>query len=231
MTRSSASPTPTPAVPDSPPADTAGPGAAGPGATGPGAAGPDPRPVLAAAAAQVGALVHAATPDRFPAPTPCAEYDVHRLLQHLVGVAGRIAHIGAGGRAMEVPSIVEQVPGDDWGRAWDTAWARAQEVWADDAVLDRVLNLPWGDAPGRAAGFSYVQELTVHGWDLASALGLRDRLDDALAAGSLEPSRRFVPAEPRGGRIPFGPVVAVPDDAGPYDRLVAWLGRDPAWKA
>jgi len=42
-------------------------------------------------------------------------------------------------------------------------------------------------------------------------------------------SRQVVPAETRGGPIPFGPVVAVADDAGPYDQLVGWLGRDPKW--
>ncbi|HEY3559288.1 MAG TPA: hypothetical protein VGL05_17575 [Kribbella sp.] len=39
--------------------------------------------------------------------------------------------------------------------------------------------------------------------------------------------QRFVPAEQRGGHVPFGPVVPVADDASPYDRLAAWQGRQP----
>ena len=39
--------------------------------------------------------------------------------------------------------------------------------------------------------------------------------------------KQFVPAEPRGGHIPFGPVVAVPTDAPAYDQLAGWMGRQP----
>jgi hypothetical protein len=52
-------------------------------------------------------------------------------------------------------------------------------------------------------------------------------LDPELASWVLAVATRILPPEPRGGQIPFGPVVPVPPDAAPYARLAAWLGREP----
>jgi hypothetical protein len=54
-----------------------------------------------------------------------------------------------------------------------------------------------------------------------------DLLDDTLATHCLPLVRQFIPAEPRGEHVPFGPVVPVAEDASPYDQLVAWQGRKP----
>jgi uncharacterized protein (TIGR03086 family) len=198
---------------------------------------PDPRALLTRALDQAGALVAGTTPDALDRPTPCDAWDVRTLLDHLVGVHRRIAHVGTGAHFAEVdamPAIAE-------GRhAAELAAARAdvERVWGlggddtddpDDSVLDRELTLPWGTMPGRFAAFGYVQELTVHAWDLATATCRDDGLDEELAAAVEETAHRVLPAEPRGGPIPFGPPVPVGDDAGAYARLVAWLGRDPAY--
>ena len=88
--------------------------------------------------------------------------------------------------------------------------------------------LPFGTLPGRMAAAAYMQELTVHGWDLAYATGQTGALDPRLAAASLDVARRIVPAEGRGGPVPLGPVVEVPADADPYRQLTGWLDRDAA---
>lgn len=67
----------------------------------------------------------------------------------------------------------------------------------------------------------------MHGWDLATATGQTAELNPDLGGVALDSARRFVPAEPRGGHVPFGPVVPVPDDADVYTRLAGWLGRRP----
>lgn len=84
-------------------------------------------------------------------------------------------------------------------------------------------------AAGSSGALRYTQELVTHAWDLATALGRADELDPALAAPMAQAARRFIP---RDGREdwPFGEVVDVADDAGPYERLVGWLGRDPSWR-
>jgi uncharacterized protein (TIGR03086 family) len=193
---------------------------------------PDPRPLLTRALDQAGDLVTGTAPDALDRSTPCHGWDVRTLLAHLVGVERRIAHVGAGGLFSDVSSLPDVADGD---HAAELRAARADvdRVWgldgADDSVLDRELTVPWGTMAGRFVGFGYVQELTVHAWDLAAATGRTDALDDDLAAAIEETSHRMVPAEPRGGPIPFGPPVPVVEDAGASTRLVAWLGRDPAF--
>jgi uncharacterized protein (TIGR03086 family) len=189
----------------------------------------DPRDALFRAADQAVAVVGLVAPSRLGAPTPCDEYDVRHLTGHVVAVLRRIAYVPGGGHAFDVPSIVLDLPDDGWAAAAAANGADLRAAWADDAVLDRVLRLPWGEVPGRGAALAYVQELTTHSWDLATALGRADVLNPALAEVALAAATRFVPAQPRGGPIPFEAPVEIADDAPVYDRLVAWLGRDPRW--
>lgn len=190
----------------------------------------DPRPLFAQALDQAATFVHAVRPGDLGSRTPCAEYDVRRLLGHLDAVLRRVAHVARGGHPFEVPSVIEDVRDSDWAAQWDKDRTALDAELADDAVLTRTLQLPWGDLPGAAAIGAYVSELTTHSWDLASALGRRDLLDDALAVACLPAMQRFVPADPRGDQVPFGDVVEVAGDAPPYDRLAGWMGRDPRWK-
>ena len=191
----------------------------------------DPREFLFRAADQAVAVVGLVRPDRLPAPTPCDEYDVRHLTGHVVAVLRRIAYVAGGGHAFDDPSVVLDLPDDGWSAAAAANAADLRAAWADDAVLDRVLRLPWGEVPGRGAALAYVQELTTHSWDLATALGRPDVLDPGLAEPALVAAQQYLPAQPRGGPIPFGPPVQVAADAPPYQRLVAWLGRDPQWSA
>ena len=186
----------------------------------------DPRPLLTRALDQIGALVDGTRSADLDRPTPCDDWDVRTLLGHLVGVPRRVAHVGTGGSPFDVPSMAE-LPDGEHASALKSARADVDRVWGDDAVLDRMLTVPWGTMPGRAVGFGYVQEFTVHAWDLAVATGRTNELDPALAETCEPFSRQMVPAETRGGPVPFGPVVEVQAGADPYARLVGWLGRDP----
>jgi uncharacterized protein (TIGR03086 family) len=187
----------------------------------------DPREIHQRAVAQTESIVAAVVPAQFGQPTPCAEYDVHALLSHTVGGLNRIAIVGEGGDALAIPARADGVPDDGWLDAYQAAAARARAAWADDARLDALVEVPWGKVPGRIAVSGYVQEITVHGWDLAKATGQPTELDPELASWVLAVAERILPPEPRGGEVPFGPVVPVPPDAGVYARLAAWLGRQP----
>ncbi len=59
------------------------------------------------------------------------------------------------------------------------------------------------------------------------ATGQPTELDPELASWVLAVARRILPAEPRGGEVPFGPVIPAPPDAGGCAQLAAWLGRQP----
>jgi uncharacterized protein (TIGR03086 family) len=191
----------------------------------------DPRPLFFRAADQAVALIGAVGTGDLDRPTPCTEYDVRTLVGHLLTVLRRITTVAEGGEALSVPSVTTGVADAQLAATAVADAGRLADVWADDAVLDRPLTLPFGTMPGRGAALAYTQELTVHAWDLATALGRPELLDESLPT-VLEPmARQFVPAEVRGGPVPFGPVIDVPAEAGPYARLVGWLGRDPNWVA
>lgn len=189
----------------------------------------DTRPLLARAIAQMTPLIESLTPADLDRPTPCSDWCVRDLLSHLVAVEDRIVHIAGGGHPFEVPSMVDGIADDAWAQAWGSRLAPLSAALADDAVRERIFQHPAGPMPGAAAIGVYASEFAVHAWDLARALGRDADLDPSVAAAVVGPITAALPAEPRGGAIPFGPVVEVPGDAPAFARLVAWVGRDPEW--
>lgn len=187
----------------------------------------DPRPLFARALDQAEQQIAAACPDELSNGTPCADYDVRALLGHMVGVLHKIARIGAGSDASDVPDVVDGIADDGWAGAFAQARDEVERVWADDAMLDRMVTMPWATMPGRTTLDAYTHEFTVHSWDLAHATGRFAELDQDLAVEALEAFPRFAPPEERSGQGPFGPVVPVPDDADVYTQLAAYLGRQP----
>lgn len=124
------------------------------------------------------------------------------------------------------PPVHLQQQQGGWRSALLDARDAVATTWSDDRVLDQLLQLPWGRLPGAAAIVAYTGEVATHTWDLARATGYGEPLDDAVGGrAALAAAQRAVPAEPRGGPVPFGPVVDVPADADPYTRLAGWTGR------
>lgn len=185
----------------------------------------DPRALFVRALDQTEHLVNTTGPDDLDLPTPCDEYDVRTLLGHLLTVVARIDLALNGGDPLTIPVVTTGV--DDVPAAWKERRVSLDDTLADDAVLGQICKLPWGTLPGAAAIAAYTGELTTHSWDLAKATGRLDQLDDALATQVLPMVRQYVPAEQRGGHVPFGPVVQVSADASPYDQLAGWQGRQP----
>jgi uncharacterized protein (TIGR03086 family) len=187
----------------------------------------DPRPLHRRAIAQTESIVAAVQPAQLDLPTPCTEYDVRALLSHIVGGLTRIALVGEGADALARPARADGVPDDGWPAAYRAAAVRVTAAWADDATLDTLVEVPWGKVPGRFALAGYIQEILAHGWDLAKATGQPTEGDPELALWTLANAERILPPEPRGGEIPFGPVIEAPPEAGPYAHLAAYLGRHP----
>lgn len=190
----------------------------------------DPRPLYRRALDQTEAMIAQVRPDQLDLDTPCTDYDVRRLLGHIVAGLRRSETVARGGNALDVPMTVEDVADDGWLSAYREQRRTTEAAWSDDDLLDRQMQVPWGTVPGRGAVAGYVQEVTMHGWDLAKAVGLPTEMDQELGQVVLDMARRFVPPEPRAGRggpVPFGPVVEVPPDAGVYAQLAGHLGRVP----
>ncbi|WP_225851226.1 TIGR03086 family metal-binding protein [Streptomyces sp. HPF1205] len=174
-----------------------------------------------------GSTIAAVRPEQYDGSTPCPDYSVRDLCNHMVSVLRRLAVIGAGGDFFSVPHFAEDVPDGQWPSAWDTAAQDLIRVWSDPEVNDREIKLPWGPVPGSAAAVIYTNELVIHTWDIAKGTGQSPEWDAAMLAAPLATMHEAAPREPRGGHVPFGPVVEVPEDAPPIDRLVGWFGRTP----
>ncbi|MFJ8509565.1 TIGR03086 family metal-binding protein [Streptomyces avermitilis] len=191
----------------------------------------DPRPLYARAAEQIAALIRTVRPEQLAGPTPCDEFDVRTLLSHLAGGTHRIAVVGAGGDGLAVRPFLDGVPDDGWAAAYDEVRAEVEKSWADDARLDALVRVPWGEAPGRIALSGYVMEAVTHTWDLSEALGRPLGLDPELAEFALTIAHRVLPDEQRGDDVPFGSATSAPEGADAYERLAAWLGRNPLSRA
>jgi uncharacterized protein (TIGR03086 family) len=185
----------------------------------------DPRVPYRTALAWVRTLTDNVPASRLADPTPCTEYDVRALLGHLVATVDRLRVVGEGGDPNSMPRVVTGVPDDAWGDALSIAEDKATAVWADDARLDALVTVPWGRVPSRAAMWGYLREALVHGWDLAAATGQDVEADPVTARNALAETQRALPAEPRGGPIPFAAPVSPRNGAGPTERLANWCGH------
>ncbi|MFF8769000.1 TIGR03086 family metal-binding protein [Kitasatospora sp. NPDC015120] len=185
----------------------------------------DPRPLYLLALDQLEKLIAEAGPESLDRPTPCTEYDLRALLDHVVGGVHRLAYTGEGGRAEDVAAATGGVPNDGWPAALGRARARVTAAWAQDAKLERPASVPWGEVSGREAVGGYVLETVVHAWDIARALGTDRPLDERLGEAALAIALAVLPAEPRGGGFPFAPVRPAPAGADACTRLAAYCGR------
>jgi uncharacterized protein (TIGR03086 family) len=186
--------------------------------------------MLRRACAATEPIVEQVTPGDYANRTPCTEWDVHDLVNHLLGTLelGRAlfsdtapeTDAGPG----EVPSA--DLAGDDPAKAYRVGMESLLAAATGDAV-DRAHATPFGEMPGAmVAGFTAVDVL-VHGWDLARATGQTVGFDDALAGEILGFARQTISDDTRAPRI--GPEVPAPDgaSASAIDRLVAFMGRTP----
>ncbi|MCJ0902814.1 TIGR03086 family metal-binding protein [Rhodococcus sp. ARC_M6] len=186
----------------------------------------DPRPIYLGATAWVATLLRTVRADQLTLPTPCDEFDVLTLSAHLIGTVGRIIAIAELGSPDSVSPIASEHDADTFARLAE----HAQRVWADDALLDQPVKAPWGESSGRFALWGYTNEVLVHGWDLAVAIGQPAEADPTLVESTAEVVRQLIPPASRVPGVPFSAVVEPRAEAGLTERLANWSGRSSrAW--
>ena len=174
-------------------------------------------------------IVTAVRLDQAGAATPCTEWDVRDLLNHMIGTLW-LSEALFTDRAPRYPMAPGALPpadlaGDDPAAAYTEASAAALTAAAADDNLTRVHPTPLGDMPGPAlAGFTTL-DILVHGWDLAKATGQPAELDETVAAHVMAFAEQAITQDTRAPRI--GPAVPAPAGAPLTNRLVAFLGRQP----
>lgn len=163
-------------------------------------------------------------PDDLAKSTPCSEFDVRGLLNHLFGGLEMLTVGAETGDATQVDLSKDRVS-DDVGNQYAQAREKLLAAWNQPGVLEKPLKMPFGEMPGAMmAGIAFFEHLT-HAWDLAKATGQDAELPEDLAAECLE---AITPMDAM-FRMPgvCGPKVEVPDDASISDKLVAFAGRRP----
>ena len=174
-------------------------------------------------------VIHGVSAAEGGAPTPCTEWDVRTVANHMLGTVEAMRRVGAG----------EALDRDDpWGTNGDhmreewrrdlsdllTAYADAwsqEDAWEGEAMD--------GAMPKKLVGELAFVEVMVHGWDLARGSGQDVEYDDAAVDEAVEVMERI--GEQGRSQGAFGPEVSVPDDAPALHKVLGQAGRDPEWTA
>ncbi len=191
-----------------------------------------PNPDLHTAADRLTRLVEAVDDDAMDAPTPCPELPLGALIDHV----GGFAKVFAASAKKELGELTAQPPdprADNLEPGWRTRiatdLAALADAWDAADAWDGMTQAGGQDLPGAMAGRIALDELVVHGWDIARATG--QPFDcDAATLDEVESTVRQV-RDGHDGDIPglFGPVVPMADDAPTLERVLGLTGRDPAW--
>jgi uncharacterized protein (TIGR03086 family) len=185
--------------------------------------------LLAGVLDKTGDVVAGVAPGQGDRPTPCPDYDVATMVNHIVGWVQVFAEGAAGGRYEGDPSAYQAGAGAE--ADFRAAADRMVEGWREHG-FDRKVVLSGPDGTDARSAFNMtVMEYIGHGWDLAVATGQSVPYTDEEAAAALPLAEATLPDQYRGEGMPFGERVAVPDDAPALDRFVGFLGRDPGWTA
>jgi uncharacterized protein (TIGR03086 family) len=185
---------------------------------------------LQPATERLATLITSITDDQLGLPTPCPDARVGDLIDHVGVFADRFAAVARkeiGDRTSPPPPPDRANLEDGWRNRISGDLRTLAEAWRDPQAWEGSTVAGGIEMPADVAGLVALDELVVHGWDLAVATGQ----PTSPPADEVEAAMAFVTSfeAPRDGSL-FGPVVPVPADAPPLDRLLGLTGRDPSWQ-
>ncbi|MGH3674997.1 MAG: TIGR03086 family metal-binding protein [Mycobacterium sp.] len=186
--------------------------------------GPDSPPTdeLASAEASLAILqnvLHPIANDDLSKQTPCREFDIAKLTDHLMN---SITVIG-GAAGAELP---DRDAGDSVERQVVAAARPALDAWHRRG-LDGTVTFGQNEAPARVMAGVLSVEFLIHAWDYAMAMGRTVDAPDSLADYVMGLAQVIITPEGR-TNVGFDDPVDVPAEAGALDRLIAYTGRNPS---
>ncbi|MFI0483651.1 TIGR03086 family metal-binding protein [Actinomadura sp. 9N215] len=190
----------------------------------------DIRNLMLPASTAAARIVREVPEELMDAPTPCPDWDVRALINHLIFWTGR-----AGTAARKLPPTGPDEGHDftaepGWADRFEAKARASAEAWRDPDAWTGNTSLT-GDKDGMPAAFIagiLFGECVLHGWDLAVATGQDPGLPPEIVQAAWE--QTVSTAEMSREYKVFGEEVPVPEDAPLLDRLVGLAGRDPHWK-
>jgi uncharacterized protein (TIGR03086 family) len=182
----------------------------------------DPIERIEKATAHASKIVSGVKTDQLSNSTPCSEFDVRLLLNHMIGGLEMLSTAASGGEGkMPEGDQFGPNPGEDYA----ARRAKLLDAVRSEGALDGTWKMPFGELPAQMmASIAFVEHVT-HGWDLAKATGQDATIPDQLVSESLE----VVTPMDAMWRMPgvCGPKVEVREDASPTDRFAGFMGRQP----
>ncbi|MYU52955.1 MULTISPECIES: TIGR03086 family metal-binding protein [Streptomyces] len=174
-----------------------------------------------------GTRVHAVRDDQWDAPTPCTEWSVRDLVNHLTAEQLWVPRLVRDGATIaDVGSDFDgDRLGDDPAAVWDRAAVAAVAAFAAPGALDRTVQLSYGSSPADAYCAQMMADAVVHAWDLSRAIGAEEKLPGRLATAALREVEPYAAGLDGSGL--FASPVEPPADADDQTRLLCLLGRRP----
>ncbi len=193
----------------------------------------DPVAMLRETTLRVKEVVAGVKPSQANDPTPCSQWDVRGLLNHLIGglefTAGSIAGNPPNLRIADADSSYVNEPDITvLIQAYHTILDQVLQSALRPGALDGVVTTPYfGEMTVSQIFIGTTMDQFIHGWDLAKATGQDTALDPNLVdfAYGMLTSGGFVDMGRQAGFI--GPEIPLPDHASPQDKLIAYMGRQP----
>ncbi len=196
----------------------------------------DTRIDIDGAAEEVVRLLDGVTDDQLSDPTPCEGSSVATLLDHLMGLS--LAFTWAAHKSAPPVDGSAPKPGQATADHLDPAWRALlpgrlddlAKAWREPSAWEGLTEVAGVRLPAPQMAVVALDELVLHGWDLARSTGQPFTCTPANTAAVLEFTHASAQPEWAAGRDGlFGPVVDVPPDAPAFDRALGFAGRDPAW--
>ena len=171
-------------------------------------------------------LVENTTEADLTKPTPCTEWTVKDLINHITGGSTMFAVSAETGAVPD--DMVGQLLGgdnlgDDYKGAFKAATTRALAAFEQPGVMDKMVKLPFGEMPAGIALNIAVFDVATHACDLAKATGQKVT-DDELLEGALAIGTQMIGPELRGAGM-FDEAQPIDDAASASERLLAFAGR------
>lgn len=161
--------------------------------------------------------------DDLTKPTPCADYDVRALLDHLLHVVVEFQKLA--GKQDADFSHTPNYP--DWRTQFPAETAKLVEAWgkpgADEGIAGNMK------MPAQTVGGLALLDLTIHASDLAQATGRRFEPDPEVFAAVVDLVAQMGPTAIE-WKV-FKEPVEAPEGASAFEQLLASTGRDPRWSA
>ncbi|MBT8200452.1 MAG: TIGR03086 family protein [Acidimicrobiia bacterium] len=178
------------------------------------------------AAAHAEDVVKGIGPSQLDLPTPCKDWDVRALGNHLTGFLA----FSAGAARRSEPEGGRDAPdfagSDNWSEMFSEMASDLAAAWKADGALEGQTQFGEDMMDATAAASVTIEELVIHAWDLASATGQQYQADDDLTHVALQ----VVTGGQATENDRYGPPQPIDEDAPIFHKTLAMSGRAPDWK-